>query len=269
MLRLLGIIPCIILSAILLSAAASVPNDVLAQVGLKEAEAKERVVQSIGTGDVYTAPADKAFKALAPAARGALVSSALAWAKAYTESADFAARYAAVRDRAKPTAPESAAEKFKKLVDEQKQGIEKMKESLAGIPAESRKQIEAAVRQNEEMVNDPQKLAMMKQMCEQMAVSDQQNYQADLAKWNTSYPEDSRVLIAVRLRAFLEVSSQVDYTAELVKRGRVMVFAKPDLEARRGAWKLCYRAGKPTVDAARTFATTWLTQIGKEGRPTT
>jgi len=37
-----------------------------------------------------------------------------------------------------------------------------------------------------------------------------------------------------------------------------MKFADPKYEAKSGGWKLCYRAGKESVEAARAFAQTWL-----------
>lgn len=39
-------------------------------------------------------------------------------------------------------------------------------------------------------------------------------------------------------------------------------FADPAYERKSPEWKRCYRAGKQPVDAARTFATTWLRQLG-------
>jgi hypothetical protein len=39
------------------------------------------------------------------------------------------------------------------------------------------------------------------------------------------------------------------------------VFEKPEYENKSNHWKLCFRAGKPTIDAARTYAKAWLKEI--------
>lgn len=42
-----------------------------------------------------------------------------------------------------------------------------------------------------------------------------------------------------------------------------MVFADPGLEDKSSEWKLCYRAGREAVDAAREAAKAWITEIEK------
>jgi hypothetical protein len=61
-----------------------------------------------------------------------------------------------------------------------------------------------------------------------------------------------------RLQAFLEATKNVDFAAKLVKKDKVMVFAKEEYENKDGNWKLAYRAGKEATEAARAFAQEWL-----------
>ncbi|HET7437845.1 MAG TPA: hypothetical protein VFN10_24280 [Thermoanaerobaculia bacterium] len=86
-------------------------------------------------------------------------------------------------------------------------------------------------------------------------------YAADLAQWNQDYPANSKVLLAQRLREFLEVSANVDYNAKLVRSGSKMRFANENYESESGEWKLCYRAGKAPVEKARAFAKAWLAEL--------
>ena len=71
------------------------------------------------------------------------------------------------------------------------------------------------------------------------------------------YPSDAKELIKQRLNEFLDVSATVDFDAQL--NGRM--FANPTYEARSQQWKMCYRAGKQVVAAAREEAQAWLKEL--------
>jgi hypothetical protein len=79
------------------------------------------------------------------------------------------------------------------------------------------------------------------------------------------YPADPRALVAMRLRRFLDVSRDVAYDAQIVETQGKKVFADPALEAKPSEWKMCFRAGKPATDAARTFAQKWLNDLQAQG----
>ena len=109
---------------------------------------------------------------------------------------------------------------------------------------------------------------MDKQALEQMfdadSASEQQQYQTRLKEYEARYPADPRPFIARRVRQFLDESATVEFGAKLVTSGRVMRFADPRYEDKSSDWKLCYRAGKPAVDAARTIATAWLAELERK-----
>lgn len=107
--------------------------------------------------------------------------------------------------------------------------------------------------------------AMMKQGYAQAAISEQKDYQDQLAVWGKKYPADPRMLIATRLHQFLDLSQNIAFDAKLApgSAGK-MKFADPQYEAKPSQWKLCYRAGREPVEAARAFAVEWLRQIEKK-----
>jgi hypothetical protein len=76
----------------------------------------------------------------------------------------------------------------------------------------------------------------------------------DKDKHEKIYPSDPSELIKKRLEYFLSISSTVDFDAELAN-GR---FTNREYEAKSSHWKMCYRAGKEVVAAARTEAKKWL-----------
>jgi len=241
----------------------------LADFGLKENELKQRIVNSLEYGTVPVYPDKKLFKAAPPAVQAASVKNALGWVKTYSESAAFKADYAKQRESAKPAPPQSKGtpdEQFAKFLAEQRQGVENMKKSVAKMSPDMQKQMEGTVRQMEATVEqyakDPQMAAMLKQGYERESISEQKNYQDRLAKYEKTFPPDSRVLIAARLHQFLDLSQNIPFDAKLVPSGPgKMKFADPQYEAKSDQWKLCYRAGRESVQAARAFATQWLHPI--------
>jgi len=65
-----------------------------------------------------------------------------------------------------------------------------------------------------------------------------------------------------RLNDFLKLTETVDFNAKLVNKGEnYFVFEKPEYENKSNYWKLCFRAGKVTIDAARSYAKAWLKEI--------
>jgi hypothetical protein len=71
-------------------------------------------------------------------------------------------------------------------------------------------------------------------------------------------PLDPMVLVAERLRKFMDVSAGVDFSAALTGAGRDARFSNPAYEEQSSDWKMCFRAGKEAVDAARAEAADWL-----------
>ena len=248
-----------------------VAQNTLANFGINTREVQPNIVGSIVNGYVPVYPNRKAFLSAAPALRAAFVKEALTWAKAYTESSAFADDYKKQRESAKPTPPASKGtpdEQFAKNIAEQRKGVEDMKKNVAKMSPAMQKQMADTVKQMEanveRMAKDPQMVAMMKQGFAAQAQAEQQDYQRRLADHDKRYPADPKVLIATRLRQFLDVSKDVAFDAKLVPAGGGrMKFADARFEDKSEQWKLCYRAGKDATQAARTFATDWLKQLPK------
>ena len=71
------------------------------------------------------------------------------------------------------------------------------------------------------------------------------------------YPADPQELVKKRLEEFLEVSETVNFDAEM--RGNM--FADPKYEGKDDKWKMCYRAGREVIAAARQEAKKWLDEL--------
>lgn len=243
----------------------------LADFGLSQAELKTEIAGSFIHGNVSAYPSRKAYNAASPAVRAAFVRNVLNFVKAYTESAAFQADYAKQRAAAKPSQAASKGspdEQLAKYFADQRQSVANMKKSVAQMPPDMQKQMTETVKQMEASIDqqqkDPKMMAMLKQQFAMSAAGDQNNHQKELAAYDQKYPADPRVLIAKRLREFLDLAKDVRFDAKLVPAGGgQMRFADPQYEAKSDQWKLCYRAGKEPVEAARAFAQEWLNQITK------
>lgn len=251
-------------------AGAALAADLWTQIGAKEADARREAGYALTSGHVPYYLAAKAFLAAGPAVRASLVSQGLAWAKSYFASAEFASAYRALREQNRPAAAPAAAsgdQRLKAMLDEQRKQLEESKKNLAQLPPDLRKQMEPVIKQMEAQLqktaSDPQMLEMMKQGFAAEAQDAQESHRQRVAAWEKTYPAEPSALIVLRLREFLETSASVDYAAKLTRRGDRMVFADPRLEDRSSEWKLCYRAGREAVDAARASAKAWLAELEK------
>jgi len=86
------------------------------------------------------------------------------------------------------------------------------------------------------------------------------NNKLDKAENEKKYPSDPQELIRKRLTDFLQISSTVDFDAEVMDRQ----FTKPEYQKKNGYWKMCYRAGREVVQAAREEAQKWLDEINQK-----
>ena len=75
------------------------------------------------------------------------------------------------------------------------------------------------------------------------------------------YPSDPDELIKKRLTDFLAISATVDFDEKLTD---ARMFVNPDYEKKSGQWKMCYRAGKEVVEAARAEAQKWLDELNEK-----
>ena len=82
----------------------------------------------------------------------------------------------------------------------------------------------------------------------------------DKEKNEKAYPPESDDMIKKRLTDFMDISATVDFEAEVVG-GQ---FVKEEYQKKNSWWKMCYRAGKEVVNAAREEAQKWLDEINSK-----
>lgn len=246
-------------------------QDALAQLGVSPGAARDAVMTGVTSGSVNTWAAAAAFKKADAAVRAQLAGGAIAWAKAYTQSTEFASAYAKLREDRKPQPPvytDTPEEALEKLLAKQKADAQKsaedMKKALETMPPDVRKQVEEGLKGAAAAMAQMDTPEMRKVQLDGMRMereSRKTQYDADIKKWEAEYPANPAPLIAKRLRAFLDLSASVNFDATVEPRDGKLRFVDPQYERKPADWKLCYRAGRPAVEAARAAAEVWLTEL--------
>lgn len=254
-----------------LTALVSAQADVLAKLGTNATEAQQNIFSAFSGGYVYFPGTRAVFKTAAPDARAAMVTAVVNFARTYTTSADFAKRYATYREGQKPSPPDPP-KTGDQVRAEQKKGIEEgianMQKMAQQMPS-MKKDMDKAVAQLKEQLAqvgaDKAANAQMDQILKQGGEAAQAQYKMDVAKWEKAYPVEPKGMIAGRLRDFLALAATVDFaaaTAPMKENPKMQKFVNPAFEDKPSEWKYLYRAGKPSVDAARTIAQDWLKSLG-------
>jgi hypothetical protein len=259
--------PIVLIAAVLVPLAAA-GVDGLSQMGLTVEATKEAVGTILSAGIYNPGLPAKAFKMLPPSARAQAVTSAVAWVKTYTTTTEFKSQYARVRNTQRPEAPTwdtTPEQELQKADDDQKQQMEQSKQAIAALPPEQRKALEEALKNAAEMsakMNTPESRKMRLDDIKAERAATMKEYDEAVAKWKQDYPEDPGPVIGKRLREFLQMSADVDYSAKLKTQDGTSTFENPAYQSKSSQWKMCYRAGREATAAARAAVQAWLTELG-------
>ncbi len=266
---------CLILSIISLGAytaknAFDRANDVLRTLGVPEPIAKDCIFSSF-SGLYLSYPDAGPLKRTPRSDRAGIVQQIGDYAKAYTASDEFKKKYLEYRDNQKPSPPEApkSVDQMKKENRESMQkSIKETEESMKSASGDVRATLnEVLVSMKEQLksIDDPNNPMYSKEMDNMMKQGYEQemvNYREKVAQWEKDVPLSPTPMVKKWLTKFLEVSKGVDYSAQLAPDGHgKMVFVKPEYENQTAEWKMCFRAGKETVEAGRAYASKWLKEI--------
>ena len=242
----------------------------LTQFKVSEENAKSTLLSDI-TGPSYYIPNVKILKSMALNDRTEMVKVIGDEIKKYVSTTEFINKYNEYRESRKPSEPEKP--KFSdQLKEEQKTGlansIKEMEANMKNLPADQKPMFEDIIKQLKQQlkdIDDPENSMYTPQMDDMIKQGyDQQleYYNADVKKWEADYPiNDPKPLIKKWIEEFLSRSKDIDFNAQLKTVKGKEVFVNQEYERKDNQWKLFFRAGKEPVEAARTFANNWLSQL--------
>lgn len=261
-------------------AAASVPatrlfaQGALAQLGLTETAARNFVLGEIrGPAMDRRAPiviaGTRAFLKLPASARATAATGLFAWAKGYVNSPAFRASYEGHRkDRIPPGLQYelSVEEAIQKEMDEARAMLEQMKKNLAasGLPPAEQAKIIAQWDEAQAKANSPAFIeARRKMLADERAAAAGSDARL-MDEVERAMPADPRKLFARRLREFLEVTADVNFSARMIHLtggpDGIEFIAKADRQ-RHWIWQAAAIAGPEATGAARAAAQAWLSEI--------
>jgi hypothetical protein len=255
--------------AVVACAAVAGAADVLSQIGVTPDAAKQAVTTLVSNGISNPGLPSKVFKLLPPPARAEAATAGVAWLKTYVATPEFAQQYAKIRDARKPEAPVfegTPEDELKKANEEAARQLEESKKALAALPPDQRKALEESMKQAAAAQDNPEMRKARLEAIETDRGNRTKEYRTALANWQRDFPENSSALVAKRLREFLDVTANVDFTATLKPQDNVMLFEKSEYQNKPAPWKLCYRAGKEATTAARAAAQAWLKDLTATAR---
>jgi len=243
---------------------------ILKQLGINNDDAKEYVWSNIIRAS-FSHPTTNEMKALTAADRPAIVRQLVAYAQHYVKSEEFSKKYQEYRLGMKPEPPEKP-KSMDELRQEQKtqlqHSIEEMEKTKKTFAADQQKQFDDYIHQMQEQlasVDDPKNPMFSKEMGEyskQSYDAQMKEHETKVSAWQNEWPENPAPVIIHSLQNFLDVSKDIDYRAEVFKDAHgKLLFTKTVYENKPAEWKLCYRAGKGTVEAARIAASQWLDEL--------
>ena len=246
-------------------------KNLLQQFKTDDASAKQSILYAV-SGPSYYLPNVKVLKDMAIGDRAAIVQSVGNNVKEYLSSKEFIKNYNQLREDRKPTAPE-APKLSDQLKQEQKNNLlnaiaeaEKNKKQMGADQQAMFDDIINVYKQQLADIDDPEKTMYKPEMDDYIKQSYQMQideYNNKLAEWENEYPKDNpNPMIKKWLNNFLDKSADINFDAKLEKdKYGKMKFVDQQYEYKDSQWKLYYRAGKETVNAARTFAQNWVKEL--------
>jgi hypothetical protein len=244
--------------------------DFLQTLGISKEEANDYVWYSFEDGS-FSYPYSDDYKSLNASVRVTLVNEIGTFAKAYSRTDDFKKRYNDYRLNQKPSEPDppqTTQEMKNQYKKDLQKSIDDLEQNMVNASGEVKTALESALKTMKDQlvqIDDPDNPMFSKEVedaRQQYYQGQQQQYQDALNQWKEDYPEDPVKMIKKRLSYFIDQAGTIDFSAKVSKNeyGNY-VFINPDNENKPSDWKMLYRAGKESTDAASQFARQWLSEL--------
>jgi hypothetical protein len=242
-------------------------DDFMKQLGITKTAADQKITNSVlgGSLDAYGL---KNMRNIATGNRGEIAKDLLVYTKSYLASPAFTKEYQTLKENNKPkkdvikTPAEVKSEyiaSIKKMIADSEKGLKTanstMKPVYEKMLAEGNKQLKDAESPDNKYFTSYEKNypQMMKDL--------DTRHEAMIKEWESVYPADANQFIKRRLEEFLKITSDIDFSAELVTKNGKKVFVNPAYEDKDSRWKMAFRAGKEVVEPARAFVQQWVQEI--------
>jgi hypothetical protein len=245
----------------------------LAPLGLTDAQARRFLFEELKSqtpGHRRTSIAvtgHRAFYKLPASARGPAATALFAWARAHVNSTAFTTAYATFRREANPVdtrAQPSVDERLANELTRMREGIEQAKQIAASLPPADRGGLLEQVSEQEARMRDPAWVGRLRSMLELEARGREESNTSSGRKFDEEFPADPNLIVARRLRRFLDDTADADFSAPIIRLTDGpdgMEFIEPAHRAKSPTWQLAVLAGREATTAARAAAEAWLKEL--------
>jgi hypothetical protein len=242
-------------------------DDFLKQLGITKQGADEKIANSI-LGGYLDSYGVKNARNIATGDRKSVTIDLLNYVKKYVGTPEFLKQYSEMRERYKPVeerlqTPEEMRSQF---IADRKKGVEQAAQMLAKADASYKSIFEktlANAKQALKDVEDPNNkyFVSYSKNYPQLVKTYQESHDRAIAQWNSKYPQNQLLFVKKRLEDFLQVTNDIDFSAELLEKNGKKIFVKPEYERKDNRWKMAFRAGKEVVNPSRDFVQKWMEEI--------
>lgn len=269
------ILNTIVISLLIFSSVAFVQSDVFNDLGVTKNETQDYILNGVTYGAVSIP--GKA-KTISIANRPIIVKAMAAFAKSYVQTSLFKNEYAEWWKGQEPSKPQTPEQRVAERKRQEEEAKKQQAESLATTKKQMTETKDPAMKNMYKSILDateqaiaatqtPEYKEMMKKMMDvQIQVEAEEyktklaEYQTKLVKWQSE--KDPTVLVKANLQRLLTETEGIDFAAKLTtNQYGQKIFVNEEYESKSGYWKQAFRAGKPTVDAARVIAKQWLSEL--------
>lgn len=246
-------------------------KSLLQQFKTNDDAAKTNIFYAV-SGPSFYIPNVKVLKDVAVGDRVSVIQSMGKNVKEYVSSKEFADKYNQLREDRKPTPPEEPKYSAQ-LKDEQrtnlKNSIAETEISKSQMSKDQQGMFDEIIKMFKEQlaeIDDPEKTMFKPEMDEYIKESYQMQldeHKTKIAEWENEYPKNNpNPMIKKWINTFLDKSSDINFDAKTQKgKNGLLKFVDQQYESKDSQWKLYYRAGRESVNAARTFAQSWINEF--------
>lgn len=242
-------------------------DDFLKQLDINKNDADEKISNSIFGGYLGIDGAKNA-RNIAFGNRKAVAQDLLSYVKQYVNTDAFIRMYNEMRNYYKPkeqliqTPEEWRIENIKNHKEIVAKAEEIVKNSNPEFKDIFQKNLDDAKKQLKDAEDANNKYFVnYKSNYPQLVKDFKSSYDRSISNWKTKYPDNQLLFVKMRLQQFLDVTKDVDFSAELIDKGNKKIFANPDYERKDNRWKMAFRAGKEVVESSREFVQKWMNEI--------
>lgn len=244
----------------------NVTNEVISKIGCTVEEANNTIFDNLIFENLNAPNCNNVYKTIPVNKRKEIVNQLFVFIKSYVNSAEFKSKYKTEHENMKPTEP--VMEKVQSLDDQAVQMQKAMEDQLNSpyLTEEQKVELKKNIETMKQTTSSPEFKQQNSQINEisvkavkEEFVRKQTEYKTDSLEWEKM--KDINLMLKIRLKAFLDLTSNIDFDAKLVKVNTKMNFENPEYQNKSGYWKMCFRCGKETITAARLCATKWLKEL--------